>query len=201
MFHEGCATDSSRLENILKSDVANSIEQDLREFWESRGEEGESVQRELQQLRMLLFRKRKLPVARDLWIPGAAQPGEQQYVETIVSETFVLQQIKDVIQKREEWLVQQRLPLDTQMRDNIERKDFLQWAKDEYHSDPFQLDLQRRDAEEFAGMQHKLRYTKLQGRKNSRWNRELQRRLGSAPLWYVVSFTGRFDVDLLRQVS
>ena len=50
-------------------------------------------------------------------------------------------------------------------------------------------------------MQHKQLAKNLQSRKNSRWNLELQRRLGSAPLWLVVSFTGRFDVDLLRQVS
>ena len=49
-------------------------------------------------------------------------------------------------------------------------------------------------------MQHKQLAKNLQSRKNSRWNRELQRRLGSAPLWLVVSFTGRFDVELLRQV-
>ena len=36
---------------------------------------------------------------------------------------------------------------------------------------------------------------------NSRWNRELQRRLGSSAMWLMVSFTGRVDLDLLQQLS
>ena len=180
--------------NAPTSLAASIIEQDLTEFWDSQGEEGESYQAELQHLRMLLFRKAKLPVPEDLWNPGAAKP----YVETFVREKCVLQKLKDVIQHRQDWLAQQGLPMDTQMRDQLERTHFLQWSKDQFHSEPLQLALQKQDAAEFA--RHKNRTHELQGRKNSRWNGELQRRLGSAPLWLVVSFTGRFDVHLLRQV-
>ena len=125
--------------------VAASVERDVRAYWDSRGEAGVSVQRELKQLRLLLFRKKKHPVDKDLWIPGAAQPGEEQHVEAVVSEMFVLQQLKEVIELRETWLRQQGLPLDTQMRDGIERKDFLKWAKAEYHAQPFQQERQAQD--------------------------------------------------------
>ena len=33
---------------------------------------------------------------------------------------------------------------------------------------------------------------------HSRWNRELQRRLGPPALWHMVCFTGRFDVMFLQ---
>ena len=36
---------------------------------------------------------------------------------------------------------------------------------------------------------------------NSRWNRELQRRLGSLAMRHMVSFTGKVELDVLRQVS
>ena len=58
---------------------------------EKRGEGGTLLQGGLKQLRLLAFGKTKCPVDEDLWIPGAALPGEQQYVEAVVSETVVLQ--------------------------------------------------------------------------------------------------------------
>ena len=33
----------------------------------------------------------------------------------------------------------------------------------------------------------------------SRWDRELQRRLGTPALWHMVCFTGRFDVTFLQK--
>ena len=81
---------------------------------------------------MLLFRKQRHTVDPDIWIPGASQPGEEQQVEAVVSEVYVLERLKEVIELRERWLHLQRLPMDTQMRDGIERKDFLKWAKDLY---------------------------------------------------------------------
>ena len=126
-------------------------------------------------------------VEQDIWIPGATQPGEQQHVEAVASEVFVLKQIKDVIELRETWLRQNNLPLDCQM-DELERKDFLTWAKEQYHTSEDQKTRQRIDFD--TGGKQKMRHgMKL------RWNRELQRRLGTGPLWYMVSFTGRFDAE------
>ena len=77
--------------NALAHGVASAIEQDLRAYCDARGEGGTLLQGGLKQLRLLVFGKTKYPVDEDLWIPGAALPGEQQYVEAVVSETVVLQ--------------------------------------------------------------------------------------------------------------
>ena len=43
--------------NALTHKVAESIEQQVREFWETRGEAGAAVLQEVKHLRMLLFRR------------------------------------------------------------------------------------------------------------------------------------------------
>ena len=77
------------------------------------------------------------------------------------------------------------------MRDKKERQWFLTWAKEQYHAEEYQQKRQQED--EDLGGKSKRR----QGMK-SRWDRELQRRLGTAPLWLMVSFTGRLDVSFLN---
>ena len=167
------------------------LEKQIREFWDAHPE-GDNVGKEMAHLRTLLFRKSKLPVPQDVWIPGASQPGEEQHVEAVVSGMYVLRQIKAVIELRATWLREKNLPMNCQMRDGFERKDFVKWAKDLYHAEPFQ---QRRQEEDLkSGVKGKV-----QKGKNSRWNRDLQRRLGSPALWYMVSFTGRFDASFLQK--
>ena len=141
-----------------------SLEKEILEWWQDRGEEGETVQNESKHFRALLFGKQKHPVDKDLWIPGAAQPGEQQHVEAVVSEVFVLQQIKKGIELRETWLRQNNLPMNCQMRDDIERPQFLQWAKAQYYAEEYQQTRQREDS--LAGGKKKLH----KGKK-ARWDR------------------------------
>ena len=169
------------------------VEAQIRQFWDSRGEEGALVQREIANLRPLLFRKKKHPVRRDLWFPGSDGPGEEQHVEAVVSETFVLNQIKEVIELRETWLQENDLPMDFVMRDNLERKDFLQYAKGLYHAEHDQQTRQKDDLDKGGA-------EKVRRGKHSRWHRELQRRLGSPALWNMVSFTGRFDENFLQTI-
>ena len=83
--------EAARRNNALAHGVAGAIEQDLRAYCDARGEGGTLLQGGVKQLRLLVFGKTKYPVDEDLWIPGAALPGEQQYVEAVVSETVVLQ--------------------------------------------------------------------------------------------------------------
>ena len=85
------------------------------------------------------------PVPRDLWYFGAAQPGDHPYVEAVVSEAFVLLQFRKALELREAWLRYYHLPLNFQMRDEMERVWFLDWAKREYHREDFQLLKQRED--------------------------------------------------------
>ena len=181
--HSGDAPQPARSSNTVPpvNALANHeiLEKHIREFWAYHGAEGEAVQKEVKQLRALLFRRQKHPVSQDIWIPGGSQPGEEQHVEAVVSEMFVLKQIKDVIELRETWLRQNSLPVNCQMRDGFEREDFLAWAKDQFHAQEFQ---QRRQREDFKdGGKAKVRRGK-----NSRWNRDLQRRLGTPALWYMV---------------
>ena len=98
-------------------------------------------------------------------------------MEAVVSEMFVLKQIKEVIELRETWLRLRNLPMNCQMRDKLERKDFLDWAKNKYHAEAYQQKLQQRDLEKGKSVQ--------KGKKQ-RWDRELQRRLGTSALWQMV---------------
>ena len=70
--------------------VASAIEQDLRAYCDARGEGGTLLHGGLKKLRLQVFGKAKFPVDEELWIPGAAPPGEQQYVETMITEFVVL---------------------------------------------------------------------------------------------------------------
>ena len=79
-------------------------------------------------------------VARDFWIPGTFQ----RHVEAVVSPT----QLTNVMQLRETWLRQNSLPMDYQMRDNVDRAAFIQWAKDQFHSEDDQKKRQLQDYNE-----------------------------------------------------
>ena len=96
---------------------ADNVEREIRLFWQERGEDGDMLQKETKHFQSLLFHKKKYSVSEDLWFPAGSHRGESQHVEAVVSETFVLKQIKEVIELRETWLRQQNLPMDFQMRD------------------------------------------------------------------------------------
>jgi hypothetical protein len=176
------------------TEVAETVNKDMRSFWEYHPE----TRTETRQLRSILFARTKHPVPDDLWITGgasgASQPGDQQYVTAVVSETYVLQQLHGVLELRNEWLRQQHLPLHFQMRDKIERPEFLTYAKDQYEMQLHQLQMQAEDL--LAGGMEKLR-----SGKKSRWSFEQQRRCGTPALWRLVSFTGRFEANYLETVQ
>ena len=107
-----------------------------------------SCRRKRSKLRTLLFRRTKYPVPEDLWSPAAFQRGEKLHVEAVVSEMYVLKQIKEVIEFREHWLRENDLPMNFQTRDGMERKEFLKWAKDHYQAEDRQQKLQEEDLKE-----------------------------------------------------
>ena len=82
--------------------------------------------------------------------------------------------------------------MNCQMRDKLERKWFLDWSKEQYHAEEYQLKRQEADFEEGGT-------SVVRERKNRRWDRELQRRLGTPALWYMVSSTGKFDETFLQK--
>ena len=104
-----------------------------------------------------------------------------------VSEKYVLQQLKDALELRHEFLEAKGLELNHVLQDGRERADFLTFAKDKYHSDPEQKRLQERDAEE-GGNEKRL------AGKHARWSLEMQRRCGNKALWQLVCFTGQFKL-------
>ena len=69
------------------------------------------------------------------------------------------------------------LDLTIQMKNNIERPEFNKWAKDLWEQTFFQR--QKRLLDDAYGKN-------VSKRNKSRWNRELQRRMGSHQVWYMV---------------
>ena len=184
----------AELRPVVLISRADSVWSAINEWWLNR-ENSNVIFQEQDQLRRLLFKTKKYPVPEDFWIPGAAPQGEPQFVEAVVSSEWVLQQLKEVLVKREAWLTWAKLPMNFLMRNGpgLEREQFVQHCKLEYHAEPEQQLLQARDLP--AGKQ------KVKNGKHSRWGAEMQRRLGSKNLWELVSFTGQFSVDFLTRVT
>jgi hypothetical protein len=177
---------SGQPQNALTHIVANNLATDIRRWWENQ-ENGQDLLDEKNVISNLLFAKVKHPVPQDLWIDGQAQE-----VTAVVSTHYVLHQIRDVVEERQQWLQGKNLPLDLLMRDGPgkERTCFVDHCKGKYHATPHQRSLQEQD---------KISGKIVQQGKHSRWSRELQRRAGSKVLWEIISFTGRFDHQLLQR--
>ena len=116
--------------------------------------------------------------------------GETQSIAAVVSEYYMVEQIKDTLELRHEFLQAARLPTHHVLQNEDEIQHLLQFAKDRYHSDPEQKRLQERDAEE-GGNEKRL------AGKHARWSLEMQRRCGNKALWQLVCFTGQFNFAAL----
>ena len=84
------------------------------------------------------------------------------------------------IERRENWLRDNSLPLDTVMNEP-QKHAFLKEVKDEFHGSPDQKRLQEFDK---AGKRN------VQASKRNRWCRECQRRAGTVQMFYQLSFSG-----------
>jgi hypothetical protein len=175
-------------DNSIPANCQN-IWQSIHDWWAAR-EDAQHLYKETKDVQRLLFHKRKHVVPEDLWIPGAAPPGEKQHVTTIVSKQYVLSQLYKVIRKREEWLNQNTLPMNFHIR-QVHQIRFLQHVKARYHAKPNQVKLQARDAKV-------SKYKVIRG-KHTRWEREMQRRCGSKMLWEIISFTGKFSAQYFTE--
>ena len=65
-------------------------------------------------------------------------------------------------------------------------------CKSQLHTEDYQRRRQQEDLNDGGK-------TKKRKGMKSRWDRELQRRLGTPALWYMVCFTGKFDVTFLQK--
>ena len=117
---------------------------------------------------------------------------ETQSVAAVVSESYMVEQIKDTLELRHEFLEAAGLPTHHVLQNEDEIQHLLQFAKDRYHSDPEQKRLQERDAEE-GGNEKRL------AGKHARWSLEMQRRCGNKALWQLVCFTGQFKLCIQKK--
>ena len=67
---------------------AEKLWNEFKDWWNLNGDGPEIAH--AQHVRQALFKEVKLAVPADLWIAGAAQPGETQHVTTVVSEEYAL---------------------------------------------------------------------------------------------------------------
>ena len=100
--------------------------------------------------------------------------------------------IKSLLQQRRAFLASRGISDQQHLMTPDERVDCIRYCKDEYERDPHQRELQERDHRKGG---NRL----LHRRKHSRFSREWQRRCGSKQVAEVILFSGRWDVDLLRQ--
>ena len=124
---QGVASQRAQVSEVQRSRAGSNLKRQIREFWNNRGQEGAAVQKEVKHIQALLFRRKKYSVSPELWFPDGSQPGEEQHVEAVVSDVFVLKQIKEVIELRETWLRQRNLPMDFQIIDQLRKKNFVVW--------------------------------------------------------------------------
>ena len=94
--------------------------------------------------------------------------------------------VKQVIERREKWLQDNNLPLDTIM-DDPQFQAFLAEVKAEFHGSDKQLE---RQAEDRAA---ELSELSVQRRMRERWTSECLRRAGCTDFWERLSSSGRWD--------
>ena len=140
----------------------------------------------LKHLCKIIFKRVTVRLPEGTWSPGVTQPGGEKVVQMIASEEYIAHCVQTTIERREQWLWDKCLPLDTLMNDE-QRKDFLTELKKEYADTPLQRKLHADDLDK-----------KRQGGERRRWCRELQRRCGSKQLWELVSFSGCWDPSFLE---
>ena len=182
---QGAASQRVQVAEAQRSRAGSNLKRQIREFWNNRGLEGTAVQKEIKHIQALLFRRKKYAVSPELWFPDGSDLGEEQHVEAVVSDVFVLNQIKEVIELRETWLRQRNLPMDFQILDQRRKKNFVVWAKNKFHEGEHQQALQEQDFKQGGE-------TEVRHGRNLRWNSELERRLGTAAFWHMIRVSGSY---------
>ena len=169
-----------------------SILDDMRAWWAQKAEalEGGDTTTLWKHLQITLFKKVRVPVPVDVWMPPCfdatqLEAGEEQQEQTmVVSAEYVAYQIWDLLTWRNQWLRNvEDLPEDTVLSGRL-AEDFLKDTKAAYHDHPEQRERQDDDARNGLNVMK---------RKRSRWCRHQQRQAGTTQMWTLLSFTGRFD--------
>ena len=177
-------------------EVGDDVVQELREWYERRCGGTEGREAAWEHLQRCLFKRVRMRVEADMW--WTSELGEKRHDDDnegqimVVSKEYVANQVRSVIQCREKWLAENNLPLDTKMTSD-QKNSFLEHTKKEFHNREDQKQQQARDA--------KLTGKKQRDKRWSRWNRHMQIKAGTIPMWQVLSFTGRFDPEFFNNLK
>ena len=174
--------------------TAEAILEDMYEWYQSHVDEEEvALSTVFRHLQNTLFKNVTVELREDVWKHsdggGASQPAAQGEARMVVSREYVANNVKTVIARREEFLRDQSLPMNTVLRDDLADQ-FLLAVKDDFHAHAYQRELQGNDAANGKN---------VQAGKHSRWSRHTQKLGGTPAMWTLLSFTGRFDPDYLDQ--
>ena len=183
--------------NALTHGVADCLVAQMKQWYAERIDD-DDVSTTWKHLHKLLFKKVRVPYPSDMWSGSASvsQPSASQGDEPadglpmVVSEEFVAMQVKSVIERREQWLTDNNLPLSTIMIGS-QKDEFLAEIKAEYHGS---ADQQQRQANDKANGKP------VPAGKKQRWNRECQRRGGTTQMFHLLSFSGRWDPDFFANL-
>ena len=146
-------------------------------------------------LHSVLFKKVRVPPAGDIWRQSGQHPSgddPEEGVQMIVSVEYVAFQVKSVIERREQWLRANSLPLNTIMNEQ-QKEAFLDELKAEYHGSDDQRRRQANDKEKGGNKA-------VRAGKKQRWSRECQRRGGTTQMFHLLSFSGRWDPDFFNNL-
>lgn len=160
--------------------------------WYAERADDEDVAAIWKHLHTVLFKKVRVPCEEDLWCQGRLPP-KGDPVEgnaMVVSVEFAALQVKKLIERREQWLRKNNLPMQTVMNED-QKVAFLAELKQEYHGSADQK--RRQESDKTAGKS-------VQAGKKQRWSRECQRRGGTTQMFHLLSFSGRWDAGFFDKM-
>ena len=165
--------------NALMHGVAEALLKEVREWYENR-QDDEDVTNAWKHLHKLLYKKVRV---RPSGFICDNEDDTEQGVEMVVSAEDVALQVKNIIERREQFLETNNLPLDTIMMEE-QKTAFLKEVEEEYHNSDYQRSLQQQDSAEGKIVAEE---------KKNRWSRECEHRGGTMQMWQLLSFAGRWD--------
>ena len=199
----------------------------MRQYWNQRYH-AEYDPKLLHHLSLLLFMKRRCAQPAEGDSAGAPQPGSD-YDTAFASQAETARAILSVLQVRHEFLRSKNIADLRHVLTDTQRGELVKCVRKKYEVSEQQLALQERDAEKGKAKgktakqgadgtkgsrgapQPASKGSKAQGtgkgslakflkeQRRKRWCRHLQRVCGTKQIWEVLAFSGRFDVDMLRQ--
>ena len=123
-----------------------SVLEDMRQWYQTtldeehggEGHAGVQVASLLKHLGQLIFKQVTVPLFGYQWPHG--EPGKEKHIQMLVSEEHTALCVKNTIERRQKWLREHRLPLDTLMNE-AQRQDFLKEVKHEWENTAMQQNL------------------------------------------------------------